>query len=135
MTRLLPLSEAIDGILGRPYEWGATGPGRFYCLGVGIHLLEVTRGIQLPNPYNAPPEVFREFFARLEEIPPAEARRPLDILYWHNGADGEAHCVWVEDERWVVSIETSAGVFRQPYGEALARATKAFRVREGGGSQ
>lgn len=120
-------SEAVNEILGRPFGWGATGPEAFYCLGLGIYLWRQCRGVELPSPYGAGAGAFRAFFERWEEIGRDVATMPLDCLYW--AAGGDAHVVWVEDSRWVVSVQEGAGVFRQPLEEALERAQRAFRLR------
>lgn len=59
--------------LGKPYVWGATGPGSFDCSGLMLRAYEAA-GIQLPR-------VSRQQFNAGAKLPVASAA-PGDLLFW-----------------------------------------------------
>jgi hypothetical protein len=123
------LSELIDEVISAPFEWLARGPAKFYCLGLWLYLLEHSQGIVIEDPWQNPKiEVLRDFWTRFDEIPPAEATRPLDLLFWRWGP-GQPHVATVEDDRWVVSVEKGLGVTRELHHEASARAERGYRLQ------
>ncbi|MFR9806461.1 C40 family peptidase [Pseudonocardia sp. RS010] len=73
------------GQLGKPYQWGATGPDRFDCSGLTMRAWQAA-GVQLPR-------VSRDQASAGQQIPRAQAQ-PGDLLFWSsNGAVSGVHHV------------------------------------------
>ncbi len=66
--------------LGKPYEWGATGPDAFDCSGLVMEAYAAA-GVTIPR-------TSQEQWAALPHIPPG-AQRPGDLVFFA-GADGTA---------------------------------------------
>lgn len=128
--RLPRLRSAVDESLGKPFVWGARGPGSFYCLGLYLALLERVEGIKLPDPFvREEEEGLRGFWDRFLKLASLGDLAPLDVLFWRWG-DGRAHVAIVEDRRWAVSTTPVTGVYRMPLEVACARAEAAYRLKE-----
>jgi hypothetical protein len=61
------------GQLGKPYQWGATGPDRFDCSGLTMRAWQAA-GVQLPR-------VSRDQASAGQQIPRDQAQ-PGDLLFW-----------------------------------------------------
>lgn len=123
------LSDLIDEVISRPFEWLARGPKKFYCLGLWLYLLEGSQGIRIEDPWEHPNiHVLRDFWMLFDSIPPSQATRPLDLLFWRWGP-GQPHVATVESDRWVVSVEKGLGVTREKSNEAIARAEAGYRLK------
>ncbi|MDN5915135.1 MAG: C40 family peptidase [Pseudonocardia sp.] len=63
--------------LGKPYEWGATGPDTFDCSGLTLRAWQ-SAGVQLPRTSR------EQARAGGQQIPRAQAQ-PGDLLFWSSG--------------------------------------------------
>ncbi|WP_293781503.1 C40 family peptidase [uncultured Aeromicrobium sp.] len=63
--------------LGKPYGWGAAGPGSFDCSGLTLRALEAA-GTAVPRTAGAQ-------YAALRKITPSQRQRG-DLLFWSNGS-------------------------------------------------
>ncbi|GJF01326.1 C40 family peptidase [Pseudonocardia sp. D17] len=80
-----PALDFARAQLGKPYVWGATGPGSFDCSGLVLRAWEAA-GVQLPR-------TSREQATAGQQIPRAQAQ-PGDLLFWSsNGQVSGVHHV------------------------------------------
>lgn len=70
--------------LGKPYGWGAAGPGSFDCSGLTMRALEAA-GTGVPRTAGAQYSVLRK-------IAPSQRQRG-DLLFWSNGSPGSIYHV------------------------------------------
>lgn len=92
--------------LGKPYVWGAEGPGSFDCSGLTMYCYRVALGIELPH-YTED-----QLAAATTTVPPEQAE-PGDILYkpGHVGISlGGTHCIEAMGARWGV-VESDRNVW------------------------
>lgn len=92
--------------LGKPYVWGAEGPGSFDCSGLTMYCYRVALGIELPH-YTED-----QLAAATMTVPPEQAE-PGDILYkpGHVGISlGGTHCIEAMGARWGV-VESDRNVW------------------------
>lgn len=91
------VAEAMNH-LGKPYVWGAEGPGSFDCSGFTAYCYRVALGIELPH-YTED-----QLAAATMTVPPEQAE-PGDILYkpGHVGISlGGTKCIEAMGTRWGV---------------------------------
>lgn len=80
-----PALDFARAQLGKPYVWGATGPGSFDCSGLALRAWEAA-GVQLPR-------TSREQATAGQQVPRAQAQ-PGDLLFWSsNGQVSGVHHV------------------------------------------
>jgi cell wall-associated NlpC family hydrolase len=72
-------------MLGRPYQWGAVGPGTFGCSGLTMWAYRQA-GVSIPR-------TSRSQFAGLPKVAAADLA-PGDLIFWAHGASpGSIHHV------------------------------------------
>lgn len=121
------LRAAADAIMGKPYEEGACGPDRFYCVGVLIHLIWELLGVRLEDPQGHGIDAILAFWRRFKRV--AEPR-PLDALYFPQGDSPRPHVAVVEDGRYGIQAASLQGVHRAELWELRSQPHRIYRFRE-----
>lgn len=124
----------VDRIIGKPFEYGASGPDAFSCHGLLIYLLNRCRAAGLVDPYAPDVNPFvsvERFYARFELRPQNEIVRPLDALFFQPDPKREPHIVVVVDDEWgVQSTRTDGFVHRLPLFRFRRHAHRTYRLKE-----
>jgi cell wall-associated NlpC family hydrolase len=115
-----PIRKAIQGNLGRPYVWGASGLKSFDCSGF------VWRSL-LDGGYLLKRTTARKMYHSLREADPKAPRKPGNLVFF----DDLGHVGIVEDEDSFYHSATSKGTSRGAFPGYWGRLVTGYRSLEG----